>query len=102
MKDGLTLIQIPGRYGYSVTRIGWLRRVSGDEWELMPGARSIVRTGSWRTLDSLASDGPKQDHRLTEPSKLAESVHRLLIRRALYASTEAWAKECPQPEGWGR
>lgn len=100
MKNGLKIIQLPGRYGYSVTRVGWLRRVAGDEWELLAGSRSIIRKSGTRNIDALASDGPGKDHALTPPSKGPEEVHRLVIRRALPASEEAWANDCPIPPNW--
>jgi len=100
MRNGLKIIQVPGRYaGWAVTRVGWLRRISGDEWEMI-GARTIIRTGSPRPLDSLAADGPRKDHRLTDPAVAPEEIHRLVIRRSLPASVEAWAKHCPRPQNW--
>lgn len=98
--NGLKVIQVPGRWGYSVTRVGWLRRVSGDEWELLPGSRTIVRTGQLRTLDSLASQGPGEDHRLSDPSGGTEEIHRLIIRRSLPADEAAWMAHCPRPASW--
>lgn len=100
MRDGIKIIQLPGRYGYSVTRVGWLRRVSGDEWVLLAGAISLGRTSGERTVDELASDGPGKDHKLWPPSKGAEEIHRLVIRRSLVADEKAWAKHCPRPKDW--
>lgn len=100
MRNGLKIIQVPGRYGYSVTKIGWLRRVSGDEWEIMPGARTLVHTSGPRTLDSLASEGPGRDHQMSAPAAGPEEVHRLVIRRSLPASVDAWSKHCPRPSHW--
>lgn len=101
MSPGLKIIQVPGRYGYSVTRVGWLRRVAGDEWELLPGARTIIRSGGIRTLSELAEDGPKKDHTLSTPAAGLEEIHRLVIRRSLPANTKAWGDHCPKPKGWG-
>ena len=100
MHDGLKLIQLPGRYGYSVTRVGWMRRVGGDEWELLPGAVSIGRTSGQRTIDQVAIDGPGKDHQLWPPSKGVEEIHRLVIRRSMPADEKAWAKHCPKPKDW--
>jgi hypothetical protein len=100
MRNGLKIIQVPGRYGgWAVTRVGWMRRVNGDEWEMI-GARTIVRTGSPRTLDSLAAKGPANDHRLSDASEMPEEIHRLLIRRSLPASEKTWIAHCPRPPGW--
>jgi hypothetical protein len=102
MQNGLKIIQLPGRYaGWAVTRVGWLRRVSGDEWELI-GARTIVRTGTPRALDSLASHGPMTDHTLSDSSLAPEEIHRLVIRRSLSADVEAWAEYCPCPSDWSK
>jgi len=101
MRDGLKIIQVPGRYSWAVTRVGWLRRVSGDEWEIV-GARTIVRTGSPRTLDSLAAHGPGRDHRLSAISEASEEIHRLVIRRSIPANEAAWLEHCPMPAGWVR
>jgi hypothetical protein len=100
MRNGLKIIQVPGRYGWSVTRICWMRRISGDEYETLPGSRTIVRTGNQRTLASLASDGPKTDHTLSDPDGGTEEIHRLLIRRSLPANEKVWAKHCPRPKNW--
>jgi hypothetical protein len=101
MRDGLRLVQVPGRYGYSVTLVGWLRRVAGDEMELH-GAVTVARSGSYRLdgLTTLASDGPGRGYNVTEPSKAVEEIHRLLVRRSLVANEKAWAKHCPKPDGW--
>ena len=99
MRNGLKIIQVPGMYSWAVTRVGWLRRDIGDEWELI-GARSIIRTGAARTLDSLAAHGPKADHKLTPTSEATEEINRLLIRRSLRADVKVWAQYCPRPSGW--
>lgn len=100
MRNGLKIVQLTGAYyGWAVTRVGWLRRVSGDEWELL-GARTIIRTGSPRPLGNLASHGPMKDHRLTDADEGAEDVNRILIRRSFAANEQAWLKHCPKPAGW--
>jgi hypothetical protein len=101
MRDGLKILQLPGRYGYSVTVVGWVRRVVGDELELH-NACTVARTGNYRMdgLQKLASDGPKKAYDVTEPSKAVEEIHRLVVRRVLIASESAWAEKCPKPKGW--
>jgi hypothetical protein len=99
MREGLKLIQLPGRYGYSVTLVGWLRRVAGDEYEMLPGHVSVVRTSGRRILDELAIDGPKDDHRCT-PCRGVEEVHRLIVRRPKPADEKAWAAYVKKPEDW--
>lgn len=104
MHDGLKIIQLPGNYyGRGVTLIGWMRRISGDEWELMPGARVIWRkSGDFNHggLDNLAANGLGKDYDASEPAKGAEHINRLLIRRARPADEKAWVKHCPKPKGW--
>lgn len=99
MREGLMLVQVPGRYGYSVTRVGWFKRVQGDEWELLAGSVSTRRTSGTRNLDELAADGPMSDHFVSKPFKSVEPVHRLVLRRALYANVEAWPM-VKKPKGW--
>jgi hypothetical protein len=100
MNDGLKVIQVPGRYGYSATLVGWLRRVGGDEWELLPGARVVGRVGAGIGLGGIAAKGPTSDYRLFDPSETVEHIHRLVIRRALACNEKVWAKHCPKPKGW--
>ena len=93
MKDGLKIIQIPGSWrGYSVTIAGWLQRVGGDEWIILPGYRVVIRTGVGRGLHDLAADGPKRDYKLLEPSEGPEEIHRLLIGRPMPAKKKAWVE----------
>lgn len=102
MRNGLKVFQVPGRYGYSVTLVGWLRRVAGDEYEAH-NVCTVARTGNYRLdgLQRLASDGPgKKGYDVTKPSKMPEEIHRLLIRRSLPASVEAWAEHSPRPANW--
>ena len=98
MKEGLKIIQLPGRYYYKVTKVGWLKRIAGDEYELI-GACTVMRTSGTRHLDELASDGPKDDHRVFKPSNAAEDIHRLSILRCIQADPESWPT-CPQPKNW--
>jgi hypothetical protein len=98
VKEGLKIIQVPGRYYYKVTKVGWLRRASGDEFELV-NACTIIRTSGSRHLDQLASDGPQKDHRVFEPARMPEDIHRLSILRCLQADPEAWP-QCPRPKDW--
>ena len=99
MRNGLVLIKTPGYYG-GPTRVGWLRRVSGDLYELLPGFRSVSRESGSRELAEVAGDGPAKDHKLGVPSKVAEDINAFLVWRAVRADEKAWAKECPRPKGW--
>lgn len=100
MRDGLKIVQLPGGYGYSVTRVGWLRRVSGDDYELVNG-RTMAREGAY-SIDGItkaAAKGPN-GYKLSVPDEMPEELHRLLIRRAVPANAKAWAEACPMPKDW--
>lgn len=102
MRPGLKIITLPGAYyGYAVTRVGWLRRVSGDEFELV-GACTIARTGQQRLegINKLASDGPGKGYQVSAADEGPEEVHRLLVRRCVPANEKAWREHCPKPKGW--
>ena len=102
MRDGLVLVQFPGGYYRNVTRVGWLRRVEGDEFELF-GAVTVWReSGSFDPagLEKLAAGGLGKGYRASEPSPVAELAHRLTVRRVLRADEKAWARTCPKPKGW--
>lgn len=102
MNDGLKVIVMTGSYyGYGVTKVGWIRRVSGDEWEILPGAVIVIRTGERGTLEDLAAEGLGKRYKVHgKPSKVAEHVHRLGPRRIIQANEGAWKGEVPRPDGW--
>ena len=97
MRNGLKIFSLPGGY-YPFVLVGWLRRVEGDEYEVLSG-RVIRRFGQSQALSSLAQKGPAKDTELLAASP-TETVHRLLIGRCIPCEPSAWAKECPKPEGW--
>lgn len=93
------------RLAINASLVGWMRRVAGDEWELLPGARTVWRQSGQRNpigLDVLASSGPGRDYAMSEPTAGSEHIHRLIIRRARPADEKAWAKHCPMPKDWQR
>jgi hypothetical protein len=103
MREGLTIVQTFTRYGYAITRVGWLRRDRGDEWSLHQ-ARTMLRTDGMRWeangLDAAASAGPGKRYTLTEPAKLPIEFHRLTLPPTRPCDEKAWAKHCPRPEDW--
>jgi hypothetical protein len=102
MRNGLKVFQLPGRYGYSVTLVGWFRRVAGDEYEAH-NVCTIARTGSYALdgLQKLASAGPgKRGYDVTKAADMPEEIHRLLLRRVLPANEAAWREHSPKPKGW--
>jgi len=97
MRNGLKIFSLPGGY-YPFVLVGWLRRVEGDEYEVL-GGRVIRRFGQSQALSSLAQKGPAKDTELLAASP-TETVHRLLIGRCIPCEPSAWAKECPKPKEW--
>lgn len=98
MREGLAIVVTPGNY-WALVQVGWLRHVEGDEWELAD-ARTLLRISGDRGLSQLAAEGPRSDHEVKPASQYPEPLHRLTIRRVVYADVKAWAKDCPRPEGW--
>ncbi len=98
MRPGLKIVSLPGGY-YPYVLVGWLRRVGGDEWEIV-GARVVRRFGQNQALAGLAEKGPAKDTELLVASKKPESLHRLLIGRSIPCEPDKWAKECPKPKDW--
>lgn len=99
MREGLLMVTLPGRFGYSVTLVGHVRHVRGFEYEMGPGHVSVVRTSGRRTLGELASDGPGDDHRCTT-SASAEDLHEFRVRRVKPCDAKAWAEVVKRPKGW--
>jgi hypothetical protein len=103
MTEGLTIVQTFTRYGYALTRIGWLRRDHGDEWSLHE-ARTLLRKDkvAWSEngLDLAASDGPGDRYRVSKPARLPVEYHRLLVPPTRPCNEEAWKKLCPRPKAW--
>jgi hypothetical protein len=97
MRDGLTIISIPSGY-YPYVLVGWVRRVTGDEYDVH-GARVIKRFGRNNALATLAAKGPLTAE-LLPAAEIPERVHRLLVTRAIPCAVAPWAKECPRPKGW--
>lgn len=105
MRPGLKIIQIQVTSWRAITFVGWLRRVSGDEYELMPGARIVTRksgkSADWNGVDDLAANGPGAKYQLAPAMQAPEELHRLgNIRRSKPANEGAWAKHCPRPKNW--
>ena len=96
MTDGLKIMSIGGST-YPYILVGWVEHTRGDEY-IVRGARCIRRLGRGQSLAGLAAHGPYAGEGPTQLLAAAtEELHRLLIRRAIPASEEAWAVECPRP-----
>lgn len=86
--------------GMAVLRIGWLRRVAGDEYE----ALSMVtpkRAGDYQTmLADLAIDGPPKAWTFTRPIPGACPVNRFAIQGPVPLNPSQWSKISPRPKDW--
>lgn len=104
MREGLVFMVSPGAWRI-LCRVGWLRRVEGDEWELV-NCRSVIRTGGYDSdgLQKLAQcRGEIKNHTLGLISKIAEPIHRLQMIRPLpipREDWESWEAHCPKPKDW--
>lgn len=89
---------------YCLTRIGWVRHKSGDEWEIVNSRTVRGRDWSAKSLTSLAlSKGKASDHVFDEINPVPEPVWRVHCVRPIpiaEADWASWAKVCPMPEGW--
>jgi len=104
MRDGLKIIQLTGNYyGRAVTKIAYVRRRGGDEYDILPGARVVVvKNGKkGRGLESLATKGLGKEYEfMFEASEGVEEISRILVRRALVADEAAWREYIKRPDGW--
>ena len=105
MTPGLKIIQISITNYRAITFVGWLRRLYGDEFELLPGARIITKkpglAWDWNGIDNLAAGGLGKDYQVTPPMKMREELHRLgNIRRSKPANEESWRPHVPRPADW--
>ncbi len=102
MFNGIKLVAFSGGYyGRSIVRVGWMRRIQGDEWELI-GGRVVTRKGAADrgALDRISVHGPGKTHLLSKQSDSSEPVHRLVPRRILNCNIDAWIDHCPKPSDW--
>lgn len=100
MREGLVLLKLPGYYG--PVRVGWLRRLEGDNYELLPGSVLVVRTSGNRKLAEIAAAGPKSDHRCEDRAETSMDVNEFRVWQCWQANEKAWAAECPHPTGWAK
>ena len=104
MEEGLKILQIQVTAWRAITFVGWLRRVSGDEYHLL-GARIVTRKPgqpwSWNGIAELAEQGPRDRYHLAPIMKSPEELHRLgNIKRSKPADEQVWAEHCPKPNDW--
>ena len=98
MKEGFAILFSTGSY-FSSCRIGWLRQVSGDEWEI-DSARNVRRTASNGIMALAQCKAAKGlgGHELGDVDTEPESVHRLHMLKAIRiprADWPLWVNEFP-------
>ena len=98
MRNGLYLITTPSGGSVAVLRVGWLRRVEGDEYELV-NARTPLR-GEYTTTFDQAQNIPPKNWKWTEPLVRPLQLHRFQIRAPVELDEKGYAKLFPRPEGW--
>lgn len=98
MRNGLYLLTTPSSGNVAVLRVGWLRRVEGDEYEVI-NARTPLR-GEYKTTFDMAQNAPPPGWKWTEPLERPLQLHRFQIRAPVELSAEGYAKLCPRPEGF--
>jgi len=104
MREGLVVMVSRGTY-WGLVRIGWLRNVAGDEWEMV-NARTILRTGGYDSegLQKVVQcKGKLTGHRLGLMAREPEEIHRLQMVRPMRVPREDWGeweKHVPKPADW--
>lgn len=83
-----------------VLRIGWVRRISGDEYE----ALSMVtpkRAGDYQTmLADLAIDGPPKAWTFTRALPRPSPLNRFHVLGPVSLDPAQWTKISPKPKDW--
>ena len=92
MREGLTILFSTGTY-FSSCRMGWLRQVSGDEWEIL-SARNVRRTASNGiiALATCAAAKGLGGHELGDVDPEPEVVHRLHCLKPIRIAEKDWPK----------
>jgi len=83
-----------------VIRIGWVRRIEGDEYE---GLHVVTpkRNGDYDTMFSDAAiDGPPKKWDYTRPLPRPSPLNRFHILGPVSLDPKQWADVCPTPKGW--
>ena len=99
MRNGLFFWAQPSA-GVVVLRLGWIRRVAGDEYEALHMV-TPMRGGDYQTMfDALAIDGPPKKWTFTRPLPRSSPLNRFHILGPVSLDPAQWEKICPRPKGW--
>lgn len=99
MKSGLYIWAGPSG-GVVVLRIGWIRRIAGDEYEALHMVTPL-RGGDYKTmLADVAIDGPPAKWTFTRCLLRPSPLNRYHILCPVSLDPGQWAAVCPQPDGW--
>ena len=99
LKNGLMFWAQPSG-SVVVLRLGWVRRVEGDEYEALHMVTPL-RNGDYDTLwDSLAIDGPPKKWKFSRPMPRPSPLNRFHILGPVSLDPKQWAEVCPKPKGW--
>jgi len=100
MKNGFYIWSQLSGGSVAVLRVGWIRRVEGDEYEAL-NMVTPQRKGDYETMFSdLAIDGPPKKWSFTRPIPGACPLNRFQIQGPVPLNPEQWAKISPRPEEW--
>jgi len=100
MKNGLYIWSQLSGGSVAVLRVGWIRRVEGDEYEAL-NMVTPQRKGDYETMFSdLAIDGPPKKWSFTRPIPGACPLNRFQIQGPVPLNPEQWAKISPKPDRW--
>ena len=99
MKNGLYLFTQPSG-GVTVIRIGWIKRLEGDEYEVLNSV-TPKRAGDYETMWSdVAIDGPPKKWSFTRPIPGGCPITRWQILGPVPLQESQWTKLCPKPKDW--
>ena len=99
MRNGFYLWAQPSG-GVVVLRLGWIRRIGGDEYEALHLV-TPKRGGDYETmLADVAIDGPPKKWAFTRALPRPSPLNRFHILGPVSLDPKQWAKVCPRPDGW--
>lgn len=103
MKSGLYIYAMPSG-STVVLRIGWIRRVRGnenaDEYESLHDVTPLRNELTTMPFESCVLDGPPEDWEYTRPLNRPAPRLRAQILMPAELDPEMWKDICPRPDDW--